>query len=92
VWRSWRPPELLRIVTNSEVGRRSHCTTLLDLQPAPPRCGDPAGTGNAIRVPEHLDKAELADWPPGGNAVYQLAAWQWAHASLFVTNKSSIAQ
>jgi hypothetical protein len=72
------PPRLARntiIESTFEVGRRFRCTMRVD-------CGelDPGAVIRAIpgewhpRMPEQLDKEELADWRAGGNAFYQLAA------------------
>ena len=72
------PPRLARntvIEATFDVGRRFRCMMRVD-------CGqlDP---GVVIRpvpgewqphIPERLEEEELADWPAGRNALYQLAA------------------
>jgi hypothetical protein len=72
------PPRLARntiIESTFDVGRRFRCTMRVD-------CGElnPGAVIQAIpgewqpRMPEQLDKEELADWRAGRNGFYQLAA------------------
>jgi hypothetical protein len=69
------PPRNTVIESTFEVGHRFRCAMRVD-------CGqlDPGAVIRPVagewhpRMPECLDKTELADWRAGRNAVYQLAA------------------
>src|SRR4051812_39354550 len=72
------PPRLARntvIESTFEVGRRFHCTMRIDCsQLEPGTVIRPAPGDRHPHMPAQLDQQELADWPAGRAAVYQLAA------------------